>query len=109
MDKTIFFVLVCYGITNIIIYGSIFDKMRKFFDRVSPDFIGALFGCMMCMSFWVGFSVSFVHSPTLSIIGFDESNIYIYLVSIFLDSCFASGTVWLVHNFEEMLERVYRQ
>ena len=119
MGETLFFILVCYGISNIIVFGSIFDKMRKFFDRVNPNGFGALFGCMMCTSFWVGFLMSFIYSPTTNILLAEDIRLAemcdftlnynaIALFGGFLDACFASGTVWIVHNFEEMLERAYR-
>ena len=109
MIKTIFFILVCYGISNIIVFGSLFDGMRKYFDKINPDFLGGLVGCMMCTSFWVGFMVSMLYSPTVDIIGLSDTSISLLFITVFLDACFASGTVWLVHNFEEMLERAFKE
>jgi hypothetical protein len=28
-------------------------------------------------------------------------------LTIFLDGCLTSGGVWIIHNFEEMLERAF--
>jgi len=42
------FILACFGLTQVLVYGSIFDKIRpknKFFH------------CTMCMGFWVGILV----------------------------------------------------
>jgi len=120
MGETLFFILVCYGISNIIVFGSLFDGMRKFLDKVNPNGFGALFGCMMCTSFWVGGLVSLIYSPSVEILlaedirlanmcGFNLNFVVIGFFGTFLDACFTSGTVWIVHNFEEMLERAYRQ
>ena len=43
------FVLCAYGLTQIIIYGTIFDRIRP-----AKGKIGKLFKCPMCMGFWVG-------------------------------------------------------
>lgn len=99
-------ILVCYGISNIVIYGNIFSGLRDRLDLYSPNFWGKLFSCMMCLPFWVGFFLSlgahllnYTQFSPLSHYGLD--NLY---VSIFLDSCFLSATTWLVHTFQEHFE-----
>jgi hypothetical protein len=106
--ETIILILITYGISNIVVYGSIFKGFRSFWERVSPNFFGKLFGCMMCTPFWVGFILSL----TFQLMGYTNLSILsshgvdnIFL-SVFLDSCLVSGTTWLVHTFQEMLERV---
>lgn len=103
------FILVSYGVSNIIVYGSIFKGFREFSKRISPNFFGVLFSCMMCTPFWVGVLLS----TTFQIMGYDGmsplvsggvSNIFL---SIFLDACLSSGGVWLIHNFQEMMERSF--
>lgn len=47
----IFFILVCYGLTQILVAGSIFNKIR-------PKH--SFFHCSMCMGFWVGILISIV-------------------------------------------------
>tara|TARA_R110001583_G_scaffold6811_9_gene34322 strand:- start:3986 stop:4282 length:297 start_codon:yes stop_codon:yes gene_type:complete len=48
----IYFVLVSYGITQILVYGSIFNKLRP-----SKGFFGEMLHCPMCLGFWVGIFV----------------------------------------------------
>ena len=43
------FILTAYGLTQILAYGSIFNKIRP-----SEGFFGVLFHCPMCLGFWVG-------------------------------------------------------
>lgn len=45
----LYFMLACYGMTQIIVYGTIFDNVRP-----KEGKWGELFKCPMCMGFWVG-------------------------------------------------------
>ena len=45
----IYFVLAAYGLTQILVYGSIFNKVRP-----TTGWFGDLFSCPMCVGFWVG-------------------------------------------------------
>lgn len=45
----IYFILACYGTTQLLVYGTIFDKIRP-----KEDFFGKLFKCPMCVGFWAG-------------------------------------------------------
>ena len=47
--ELIYFILCAYGMTYILIYGSIFDLMRPKRGK-----LGELFKCPLCMGFWVG-------------------------------------------------------
>jgi|TARA_R110002167_G_scaffold274_8_gene1391 hypothetical protein len=50
--ELIYFVLSAYGLTQILIYGSIFNKIRPSKSWLSG--FGILFHCPMCMGFWIG-------------------------------------------------------
>jgi len=99
-------ILVGYGISNIVVFGSLFEGFRNFTDTISPNFFGKLFSCMMCTPWWVGFSLSLGTQLT----GYTQfSPFYSYgleciYVSIFLDACLISGTTWLIHTIQEHLE-----
>jgi hypothetical protein len=104
--ELLIFILLSYGISNIVVFGSIFNGLRDFLDRVNPSFFGTLFSCMICFPAWVGF----VLSTTFQLLGYPEfsplanygmDNIYL---SVFLDGCLASGTTWLIHTIQEKLE-----
>ena len=49
----IIFILICYGLTQILCYGKIFDNIRP-----KEDKWGELFSCSMCMGFHVGWVVA---------------------------------------------------
>jgi len=99
-------ILVGYGISNIVVFGSLFEGFRNFTDTISPNFFGKLFSCMMCTPWWVGFSLSLGTQLT----GYTQfSPFYSYgleciYISIFLDACLISGTTWLIHTIQEHLE-----
>lgn len=99
-------ILVGYSISNIIVFGAIFEGMRETANVYSPRFFGKLFSCMMCTPWWVGFFLS----VGAQITGYSEfSPFYNYglenvYLSVFLDSCLISGTTWLIHTVQEKLE-----
>lgn len=99
-------ILVSYGISNIIVFGTIFEGLRETAEVYSPNFFGKLLGCMMCTPWWVGFFLS----VGAQISGFTQfSPFYNYGVefipaSLFLDACLISGTTWLIHTIQEKLE-----
>lgn len=111
--KLLIFLLVAYGFCNIVVFGSIFKKFRDFWATFSPNFWGMLFTCMICLPTWVGFLGSaLVWSPTESygIVteGLNVFNLFTIpkgFISAFLDGCLTSGAVWLIHSFQEAIER----
>lgn len=101
------FILTCYGISNIVIFGSIFKTFRDYWQIVSPDFFGKLFSCMICLPTYVGFFISIgAHATGLHQFSpFASMGLNIPLLAIFLDGCLASGSVWLVHTLQEHFEK----
>ena len=47
--ELVFFILTAYGLTQILVYGTIFDAIRP-----AKGKLGELFRCPMCMGFWTG-------------------------------------------------------
>ena len=47
--QLIYFVLCAYGLTYMLVYGSIFNSIRP-----SKGKLGELFHCPLCLGFWVG-------------------------------------------------------
>ena len=97
MEELVIWLVTAYGMTQILVYGSIFDKSRDWLTYRSK-FIGDLLGCMMCTSAWVGFLFSIIfYSPT------DPLTSIPYL-NIFLDGMLASGGVWAINAVVEWFE-----
>ena len=66
MISLVIFMLVAYGMTTIMVYGSIFNGLRNGIHKLGSDegfvlirpifkFISELIQCMLCTSTWVGF------------------------------------------------------
>ena len=86
----IYFILCAYGMTQIILYGSIFNKIRPSKDWLGG--FGKLFHCAMCMGFWVGVFLAFL-SPFCSLWQYELA-----IANIFLLGCLSSGTSYILNR-----------
>ena len=66
------FILACYGMTMILVYGKIFDSIR-------PNY--HFFKCCLCMGFWVGIFNSFLINVKFN---------------FFVAGCISAGTSYLL-------------
>lgn len=107
--ELLLWLIAAYGMTQIIVYGSIFQGLRNGIEKtgeirvplISPifRFIYGIVSCMMCCSTWVGFFMSYVvYSPFTELM-----NVNPYL-SIFFDGMLASGGVWAINAIIEWFE-----
>ena len=95
--EILIWILAAYGMSQILVFGSIFDTTREWIKKYST-FFGDLLSCMMCTSTWVGFFFSLAfYSPTLSLVTIPYTN-------IFFDGMLASGSVWALNAMVEWLE-----
>ena len=75
--ELLYFILISYGLTLILVYGTIFKKIRPKYH---------FFHCPMCMGFWVGVFLFCVN-------GFTELFTFDYnFVNALLLGCLSSGT-----------------
>ena len=109
MIQLVIFMLVAYGMTTIMVYGSIFNGLRQSIHNWGNSdymafnglgrFISELIKCMLCTSTWVGFFLSLTFfSPIHNFIGLNE------YVSIFFDGMFSAGSVWAINAIIEWFE-----
>jgi len=75
------FVLAAYGLTQIIVYGRIFDKIRPCYH---------FFHCSMCMGWWVGLFLWAINQYT-ELFTFEYS-----IATAFLLACVSSGTSYVL-------------
>lgn len=86
----IWFCLISYGLTQILVYGKIFDPIRPKSGK-----LGQLLKCPMCTGFWVGLFLWFVKDYT-KLFNFDDSLVTALLLGFassaaaFLGSMFMS-------------------
>ena len=73
----LYFVLVAYGLTQILTFGKVFDRWRP---------AAYFFHSPMCMGFWVGVFLLFLN-PFTELFTFDVS-----VINAFLLGCLSSGT-----------------
>ena len=101
--------MVAYGMTNILVYGSIFNGLRgKIHDWGNNEnssfnflgkFLSALISCVLCTSTWVGFFLSLAYfSPNTNLIGLNG------VLSVFFDGMLSAGLVWGINSIVEWFE-----
>jgi len=95
--ETLIWILAAYGMSQILVFGSIFDTTREWITKKST-FFGDLLSCMMCTSTWVGFFMSLFFSPTTWFWGVHPS------FGLFFDGMLASGSVWAINAIVEWFE-----
>lgn len=110
MTQLILLMILAYGLSNIIVYGSIFNGVRRFIDLMSKTnipiiepsfkFIKDMTSCMMCTGFHVGWFLSItIFSPTSVFLGTP------LWISWFFDSFLSSGAVWAINSIIEWFEQ----
>ena len=77
----LYFILIAYGLTQILTYGTIFDKVR-------PPY--KFFRCPMCLGFWVGAFLFGINRYT-ELFTFEYN-----LVNLFLLGWLSSGTSYVL-------------
>ena len=80
------FVLCAYGLTQILIYGHIFSKIRPTKGKLKK-----LFSCPMCMGFHVGWFLMLL-SPFTELFSFEVS-----VANYFLLGWLSSGTSYILN------------
>ena len=101
--------MVAYGMTTILVYGSIFNGLRNFIHKWGDSlyapfkslgkFLSDLIKCPLCTSTWVGFFLSIAYfSPNVEIIGLNK------FLSVFFDGMLSAGFVWGINSIIEWFE-----
>ncbi len=98
MEILILWILTAYGMTSILVWGSIFDSTREFIKKHSK-FFGDLISCTLCTSTWVGFFMSLVLGSLIGTL----LNTH-WLIGLFFDGMFTAGSVWAVNAIIEFFE-----
>ena len=80
-EEMLYFILSSYGMTMMLTYGQIFNKVRPTHH---------FFHCPMCIGFWVGV-VLWAFSPFTSLFMFDGG-----VITALLLGCLSSGTSYFL-------------
>jgi len=86
----VYFILCSYGMTQIILYGSIFNKIRPSKEWLRGS--GKLFHCAMCAGFWSGVFLALL-SPFCSLWYYESS-----AANLFIMGCLSSGTSYILNR-----------
>ena len=84
----LYFILIASGMTQIILSGSIFNKVRPSKEWLKG--FGELFYCPVCMGFWVGVFLFGINKFT-ELFNFDYN-----LANAFILGCVSSGTSYIL-------------
>ena len=92
-------ILLTYGITNILVFSSLFEPVRNYIStKVDCSklvlYLYRLMTCMMCLGFWVGAFVGYFYGP------FGPWN-------IIFNGALYSGTTWILHCIVQFLGNGY--
>jgi hypothetical protein len=109
MTQLVLWMIIAYGLSNIVVYGSIFNGPRNYIFNEADHgdgflhgfwiFISNMIKCMMCFGFHCGWFLSIsIYSPVHEILGVTS------IVSWFFDSMLASGSVWAINSIIEWFE-----
>lgn len=98
MVLLILWAFIAYGLTSILVWGSIFEGMRNWI-KLHSKFFGDLISCTLCTSTWVGFFMSITFGGLTTKI-FEMH----WLPSIFFDGMFTAGIVWVINTVVEFFE-----
>ena len=107
--ELVIWAMVAYGMTNILVYGSIFNELRNSIHNWGNNeslpfnffgsFLSGLISCVLCTSTWVGFFLSFAYySPNEKFMEFNS------IVSFFFDGMLSAGLVWMINSIVEWFE-----
>ena len=109
MTQLVLWMIMAYGMSNILVHGSIFNGPRSTIKKWASNehtpfygfwvFLSDMLKCMMCTPTWLGFFFGiFLYSPIHEILGIN------HLASWFFDGMFASGSVWAINSIIEWFE-----
>lgn len=97
MSALLLWIFVAYGMTSILVWGSIFENARVWIKSQSK-FFGDLISCTLCTSTWVGFFMSICLGGLTTYYGIH------WLPAIFFDGMFTAGAVWALNAIIEFFE-----
>lgn len=88
MIELVYFILTAYGLTFLVVYASIFNKVRP-----SKEWLygfGKLFHCPLCFGFWAG-AFLFLLSPYTELFSFEQT-----VANFFICGWLSAGTSYML-------------
>lgn len=88
--ELLYFILTAFGLTQILVYGSIFDAARNKIGEISRWF-GTLVNCPMCIGFWAGVFLFGINKYT------ELFNFEYNIANLLILGCVSSGTSYALN------------
>ena len=109
ITQLLVWMITAYGLSNIVVYGSIFNGPRTAINKAANNpnfplqgffiFLSNMIKCMMCFGFHCGWFLSIVlYSPIHENLNMSP------WTSWFFDGMLASGSVWAINAIVEWFE-----
>jgi hypothetical protein len=102
--KDLYFILIAWSITSILVNGTIFDRLRIYLLIKAP-MLHKLFSCMQCSGFWVGIILGIlatdgiIYNPLGSLFHSPSNNFWIhYPLTTFAYGFLSSGVSVLLNS-----------
>ena len=86
----IYFILASWGMTQILVYGTIFENQRDWIMEKS-NWLGALIHCPMCTGFWVGAFLFGINGLT------ELFNFEYNIANLLISGCISSATSYALN------------
>lgn len=110
MTQLLLWMIMAYGLSNILVYGSILNTPRNYIFNEADHgngfftdfykFLKGILSCMMCTPVHVGFFFGiFLYSPVHELLGVSP------FASWFFDGMLASGATWAINSIIEWFEQ----
>ncbi|WP_242084285.1 hypothetical protein [Aestuariivivens sediminis] len=91
-------ILTVYGMSAIVTQGKIFEPLRDFTEKHSPNFWKYLTSCMQCLPFWVGILVSLLTQEPIMVNQEHLPNFINILFTYLFSGALYSGTTMFIHT-----------
>ena len=88
--QLLWFILAAYGMTQILVYGNIFNHLRP--KKEDYNGWGEIFHCTMCMGFWVGVFLFCINGMT-ELFTFDYT-----VANLLICGCVSSGASYILNT-----------
>jgi len=88
--ELLYFILTSWGLTQILVYGSIFENQRQLIEQKSV-WLGTLIRCPMCTGFWAGTFLFGINGLT------ELFNFEYNIANLLISGCISSATSYALN------------
>lgn len=97
--------LIIYGVSAVVTQSKIFEPLRDFTEKKSPEFWHYITSCMQCFPFWAGIFVCLIRGAPVEV----TNDILPYWLNLLFAYLFSgalySGTTMFIHTIQVQIKR----